>query len=151
MPLLLSALKTSPGLPGAGGADYPATRIACAQAWADAAQAWAAGIVPASTAVTAAAASLATALNSAFGGASSAAVASAMESAFLAFATAIGVGMAGYTPVPPPGPIGFSTLFATNASTRQAGVDKVADALDTWMRTGSSTLIAPPNTVVDWT
>lgn len=147
MPLLLTALTTSPGIPGAGGADYPTTRMECAQAWADAAEAWADGIVPVSTTVSAAAATLASALDAAFG---SSTVAASMESAFLAFATTVGSGMAGYTPVPPPGPIGFATMFLTNESTRQAGVNKVANALDTWMRTGTGTLIAPPNTVVPW-
>src|SRR5687768_8591443 len=111
MPLLLTALTSSPGIPGAGGADYPATRLACAQAWADAAQAWAASIVPVSTTVAAAAATLAAALNTAFG---SGTVAASMEAAFLAFATTIGTGMAGYTPVPPPAPIGFAAMFTTN-------------------------------------
>lgn len=148
MPLLLTAFTSSPGIPGTGGADYPLTRLACAQAWASAAEAWAAGIVPISTTVTAAATALSASLDSAFG---SETVAASMESAFLTFATAVGVGMVGYVPVPPPASIGFSTLFSTNSSTRQAGVDKVANAIDVWMRTGVSTLIIAPFTVVPWT
>lgn len=148
MPLLLTALTTSPGIPGAGGADYPATRLACAQAWADAAQAWAAGIVPPSLTVATAAATLATALDAAF---ASTAAAAAMESAFLAFATTVGTGIVGYFSIPPPAPIGFATLFLSSESTRQGGVDKVANALDAWMRTGVSYQLSIPFAVVTWT
>lgn len=147
MPLLLTALTTSPGIPGAGGANYPATRLACAQAWAAAAQAWAAGIVPPSPTVAAAAATLATALDAAFASASAAA---AMESAFLAFANGVGSGMVGYLAVAPPAPIGFATMFLTSESTRQGGVNKVANALDTWMRTGTSYQLVVPFAVVPW-
>jgi hypothetical protein len=137
MALDITSLKTSPGLPGAGGADYPATRAACAAAWADAAEAWASAIVPASSAVSAAAATLETALNAAFG---SGTVAADMETAFLAFATTVGGGMAGFVPTPPPAPVGFSALFAlAHPATRQEGVDRFADAIDTWMRTGTAT------------
>ena len=45
----------------------------------------------------------------------------------------------------------FALLFAKpKPSTRQAGVDAVASALDAWMRTGSAALVAPPNTVQPW-
>lgn len=151
MPLDLSALKSSPGLPGAGGAAYPATRSACAQAWADAMESYAADIVPVSTTVAAAAAALATALDSAFGAGSVSAVAAAMETAFAAFATSVGGGMAGYTPTPPATPVGFAALFAPPyPESRQDGVDAVADAIDAWLTTGTATLVAPPNTVLTW-
>lgn len=148
MPLLLTALTTSPGIPGASGSDYPPTRLACAQAWAAAMQAYASGVLPASATVGAAAATLTTALDAAFG---SPTVAASMESAFLAFATTLGGGMAGFAPLPPPAPIGFATMFLTTESTRQGGVTKVANAIHAWMLTGSSTLIVAPFTLKTWT
>lgn len=138
MALVIAAMKTSPGLPGAGGAAYPATRAACAAAWAAAIEAWASAVVPASTAVTAAVAALETALNAAFG---NPAAAAAMETAFATFGAAVGVGMApAFTAVPPPAPVGFAAVFAmAHPATRQEGVDRVADALDLWMKTGTAT------------
>ncbi len=150
MPLLLTALTESPGIPGAGGATYPATRLACAQAWADAAAAWASGIVPVSTAVSAAKAPLAAALDAAFGAPDPASTISGIESAFAAFAASVGGGMAGYAPTPPPGPVGFAVLLTSPSATRQEGVAKVAAALTAWMSTGVGALVAPPNTAVPW-
>lgn len=147
MPLLLSALTSSPGLPSPDGEPYPASTGLCVLEWALAVQAWATGIVPPSATVAAAAATLQTALLAAF---SSASAAAAMEAAFLAFATTVGGGMAGYVPTPPPAPVGFASLFASNETTRAAGIAKVANALDAWMRTGLATLAVPPNTVVPW-
>jgi hypothetical protein len=137
MALNLAALKTSPGLPGAGGADYPATRTLCANAWGDAIQAWAATVVPASTTVTAATATLKTALDAAFAAPSAAA---GMETAMTAFALTVAGGMApAFIAVPPPAPVGFAAQFASNATTRQLGVDKVANALQAWALTGLAT------------
>lgn len=150
MPLNPAALTSSPGLPGAGGADYPATRAECAQAWATAVGAWATGIIPASTTVVAAQATLQTALLSAFGGPDAATVATAMDAAFLAFATTVGGGMAGFVPVPPVAPVGFALLFASPAATRADGVAKVATRLQSWMITGVSTLAVPPFTPTIW-
>lgn len=148
MTLVLAKLKSSPGLPGASGADYPATRLACAQAWADAMGQYAAAIVPASTTVAAAAATLATALNTAF---SAPAAAAGMETAFAAFATTVGSGMApAFTGTPPPAPVGFAAIFAmTPPSTRQDGVDRVADAIDLWIKTGVATP-SGPGSPVNW-
>src|SRR5690606_15765077 len=122
-----------------------ATRTACAQAWADALEAYATAIVPPSTTVTAAAAALATALDGAFAQPSALA---AMETAFAAFAGAVGGGMAGYTPTPPPAPVGFASLVAGgNVDSHEDAAANWADLIDAWMTTGLSTLIAPPNTV----
>lgn len=152
MPLNPAALTSSPGLPGAAGADYPTTRAECAQAWAAAVGDWAAAIVPASTTVSAAQSTLEAALLGAFGGPDAATVATAMDAAFLAFATTLAGGMAGagFAGVPPPAPVGFAALFATPAATRVDGVAKVATRLQAWMITGTATLIAPPNTPIIW-
>jgi hypothetical protein len=151
MPLLITALTASPGLPGAAGRDYPLTVAECATEWADAVQAWAAGIVPPSATVSAAAQTLAAQLTGAFQAADPVSVLAAIEAAFAAFAATVGAGMAGYVPVPPVAPIGFAQLMATAAQTRVEGVQKVASALDAWMRTGVSTLAVTPFTVVPWT
>ena len=118
----------------------PATRAAAATAWADAMESYAAAIVPASTAVTAAAAALDTALASAFANTSSAATASAMETAFTAFATTVAAGMApAFTGTPPPGSVGFSTLLSTNKASMAIAATDWSDAIQAWMITGTAT------------
>jgi len=74
-----------------------------------------------------------------------------MESAFSAFAAAVGLGMAGYAPTPPAGPVGFAPYFAgADATTHAQAASEIAALIDPWMKTGIATLIAPPNTVVPW-
>lgn len=118
-------------------ADPPATVAACAQAWADAAQVHAAAVVPGSTTVTAAAATLSTALAAAFDLDDAA---PAMETAFAAFAATIGGGMTGFVATPPPGAVGFAAQFAgPKPSTHAAAAAAVGTLIDTWMRTGTAT------------
>lgn len=75
-----------------------------------------------------------------------------MESAFATFAVTVGGGMAGYAPTPPPSPVGFASQFGgPKPETAAAAASAIASLIDTWMKTGLSTLIAPPNTVVPWT
>lgn len=156
MPLVIAALKAAPGLPGAGANTAAPSGAAAAQLWATAVGAWAVGIVPPSTGVAAAQTALQATLAGLFGTPRStpaeiSTLAGALESAHLTFATAVGLGMAGYTPVPPPGPIGFlAILTASPRDSSQEAADAIADALDAWMRTGTATLIAPPNTVTPW-
>lgn len=120
----------------------------CASAWAAAVADYASGIIPASAAVAGAEAALASGLTTAF---SSAAAAPGMETAFTAFAATVGAGMAGYTPVPPPAPVGFATQFAgSHPTTHAAAASAIASLIDTWMKTGTATLIAPPNTLIPW-
>jgi hypothetical protein len=144
VPLDPGALRS--GLPGAAGADYPSTLEACAKAWAGAVTAWAAGVVPPSATVAAAGTALEGALVAAFKAQSLTAV----DAALLAFAVQVGGGMApAFVAVPPAGPPGLAQLLAgARAETRQAGVEMVAAALDAWLRTGTATLAAPPNTLV---
>jgi len=145
MPLNIAALQS--GLESAF-ASPPATVAECAQAWADAVQSWASGILPASTTVSAAAAALSGALASAF---SSPAAIPGLEAAFATFAGSVGLGMAGYVPVPPPSPVGFAAQFGgPHPPTHAAAAQAIAGLLDAWMRTGTGTLVAPPNTVIPW-
>ena len=126
------------------GPDY----ASCAQGWANAMVSYASPIVLASTAVSAAGTALAGALAAAF--ATPSAI-PGMESAFHAFAASVGLGMVGFAPVPPAGPVGFAGQFAgPKPTTHGAAAQSVASLIDSWMRTGVSTLIAPPNTVVPW-
>lgn len=145
MPLLpaqlTSDLQTLFAAPGA-------THLACAQGWASAMQGYAAGIVPASTTSTAAAGALATALAAAF---ATPAAQPLMETAFAAFAVALGGGMAGYVPTPPAGPVGFVAQFAgPKPATHAAAAQQIGELIHAWMTTGAGTLVAPPNTVVPW-
>lgn len=137
----LQSLATSP----------PATTAQCAQAWADAMQAYAAAIIPASTTVSAAASALSSSLVGAF---NAPLAAPGMEVAFTSFAATVGAGMAaaGFAPVPPVTPVGFVTLFAgPKPATHADAAQQIGSQIDTWMKTGVATLIAPPNTPTPWT
>jgi hypothetical protein len=145
MPLAAPALKSQLS---SAFANPPPSHAACAQAWASAVQAYASGIVPPSTTVAAAAAVLAGSLATAF---QSSNAAPAMESAFAKFAGAVGLGMAGYVPTPPPGQVGFAAQFSgPKPATHAAAGEAIGGLIDMWMRTGLSTLAAPPGTVVPW-
>lgn len=134
MPLAATGLKSQLA---SIAADPPATAPACAQAWADAVQAYAAGIVPPSTTVSAASATLAGDLSSAF---QSSDAAPAMEIAFAAFAVSVGGGMAGFVPTPPAGPVGFGPQFAgPKPETHGAAGEAIGGLIDTWLRTGTAT------------
>lgn len=147
MPLVAATLKTalescfaSPP-PGASG---------CAQAWADAMGSYAGAVVPPSTTISAAKSTLQAALTAAF---SAPNAAPAMESAFTSFAATVGLGMAGagFAATPPPGPVGLAVLFSgPKPPTHSAAALQISSAIDTWMRTGIATLIAPPNTPQPW-
>jgi len=151
MPLNLAALTSSPGLPGAGGRDYPLTRELCAAEWGTAVGAYAAAIVPPSLTVSAAQASLQTALLAAFSSPFPGSLAQ-LELAFKTFATSVGLGMApAFVAVPPVGPVGFSAAFAPPyAPSRAEAIARLASVIDTWMRTGLATMVAPPYTVLPW-
>jgi hypothetical protein len=123
------------------------TIASAAAAWASAVGAYAAGIVPSSATVAAAAAALQTALATAFAAPNAA---PGMETAFGAFGVTLGGGMAGFTPTPPAGPVGFALLFTSPTGDASAAAQDVADAIHTWLTTGTATLIAPPNTVTPW-
>jgi len=141
VPALQSALEQLAAHP-------PATSAQCAQAWANAMQSYAAGIVPASVTVAAASATLAGALTSAFG---APAAAPGMESAFAAFAVTVGGGMAGFVPTLPAGPVGFAAQFSgPKPATHVAAAQALANRIHTWMSTGVATLAVPPNTPVPW-
>lgn len=145
MPLNLSALSS--GLQSTF-ADPPASAAGCAQGWTNAVQSWATGIVPPSAGVAGAVSTLQGALASAFAGTDAA---SALESAFSAFAVTVGLGMAGYAPTPPPGPVGFASQFAgPKPATHADAASAIAALINTWMKSGLSTLLVPPNTVVPW-
>jgi len=145
MPLVLSALSS--GLQSVF-ASPPADAGGCANGWASAVQSWAAGIVPPSTTVSSAVPTLQSSLASAF---SEPDAASAMESAFAAFAVTVGGGMVGYVPTPPPAPVGFASQFSgPKPATAAAAASAIASLIDAWMRTGIGTLVAPPNTPVPW-
>jgi hypothetical protein len=129
-------------------ASPPPTRAACAQAWADAVNGYAASIVPASTAVAAAVAALSSSLASAFAAPSAAAP---FDAAFAAFAVTVAAGMLPtFTGVPPPGPLNVAAQLAVTQATHAAAAAAWVSRIDAWFRTGTGVLVAPPNTVVPW-
>jgi hypothetical protein len=74
-----------------------------------------------------------------------------MEIAFATFAVSVGLGMVGYTPVPPTAPVGFADQFAgPKPPTHADAGDEISTLIHSWLTTGTSTLIAPPFTVVPW-
>lgn len=150
MPLNATAFKDA--IAALKGDNSPATVAAAAQAWADATQALAAGVIPASTTVAAAAATLKAEFESAWSQTTSTAAASKLETGFAAFAATVGGGMTagGYTGTPPAGQVGFASLLSTNQPSLDDAAQAWADAIKTWMETGTGTLIVPPNTVVPW-
>jgi len=129
-------------------ADPPLARADCAQAWADAINGYAAGIVPPSTTVAAGIPTLASALASAF---AAPAAASPFDAAFAAFAVTVAGGMLpAFTGVPPAAPLNIASLLAGSQPTHAAAAAAFASLIDAWFRTGLGTLVAPPFTVVPW-
>jgi hypothetical protein len=126
----------------------PPTRAACAQAWADAVSGYAASIVPASTTVAAAVATLASSLASAFAAPSAA---SPFDAAFSAFAVTVAGGMLpAFAGVPPAAPLNIAAQLGVSQPSHAAAAAAFAALIDGWFRTGTATLVAPPNTLVPW-
>lgn len=124
------------------------SRAQCAQAWADAVNGYAAAIVPASTAVAAAVATLASSLASAFGAPSAA---SPFDAAFAAFAVTVAGGMLpAFAGVPPAAPLNVAAQLGIVQPSHAAAAAAWAAMIDAWFRTGTATLVAPPNTLVPW-
>lgn len=145
MPLALAGLKSELE---AFFAEPPATHAGCAAKWADAMGAYAAGIVPPSTTVSTARDALEAAVLAAI---TTPAAGPGMEAAFAAFAGTVGGGMVGFTPTPPAAPVGFVTaLLPPFPETHAAAATKWGDLINDWLTSGSSTLVAPPNTVIPW-
>jgi len=147
MPLVAATLKSA--LESCF-ADPPPNAAGCAQSWASAMGSYAGAIVPPSTTIPAAQSALQTALASAFAAPNAA---PAMESAFSSFAVTVGTGMAaaGFAATPPPSPIGLAALFSgPKPATHSDAALQISNAIDTWLRTGIATLVAPPNTAQQW-
>ncbi|WP_411821209.1 hypothetical protein [Leptospira sp. 'Mane'] len=71
---------------------------------------------------------------------------SVFSAAVAAFASTLGTGMAGYTTVPP-----SSSFIPTSLNESNEDMCKdFSDQLIAWFQTGTATLIAPPNTVSNW-
>jgi hypothetical protein len=145
MPLDTAGLQSSLldlfAAPPTAGAD-------CAQAWADIIEAYCTSIVPPSTTVAAGAPTLASSLAAAFASPSAAAL---FDSAFAAFAVTVAGGMLPtFTGVPPPAPLNIASLLATSQPTHAAAAAAFASLIDSWFRTGTGVLVAPPNTVLPW-
>lgn len=119
-----------------GTADIPASQAACANEWGLIMEAYAADVVPPSTTVSAAAATLASSLAAAF---ATPAAAAAVDAAFSAFAATVGTGMApSFVATPPAAPPGFATQLLTSQPTHAAAAAAFTLLIDTWMRTGTA-------------
>lgn len=110
--------------------------------WGTACGDYAADVVPAANgpAVVAAGAALGASLATAFANTVQATGVAAAEAAFLTFGTSVGAAMApAFTATPPAGAVGWAAIFAaTYTSTGDSAAD-AADAIDTWMKTGTAT------------
>ena len=132
MPLNVSALEESLE---ALFASAPLAEAECAQLWADALQAYATAIVPASVNVTTGAAAVVPALTGM--GASGAAV-TILPSALTAFAATVGTGMApAFSGTPPAAP--WVPPFAPTTISAREAASTLASSIDAWMRTGTAT------------
>lgn len=145
MPLNLASLQSS--LESLFSSPGPSA-AACAQAWADAVQGYAAAVVPPSTTVAAGIPALASSLASAFGSPSAA---PGFDAAFAAFAVTVAGGMLPtFTGVPPPAPLNIASLLGVTRPSHAAAAAAFAALIDAWFRTGTGVLVVPPNTVVPW-
>ena len=120
--------------------DVAASRAACAAAWASTMQHYAVAVVPVSSTVVAAAAALDGALASAFASdASWAELAADVDSAFVAFAAAVGTGMLpAYIATPPVGAPGFFAGIGASLPTHADAASYWSGKIDLWMRTGTA-------------
>ncbi len=121
--------------------DPPETAALCAREWADAMRDYTLPIVPVSTTVVTAAEVLAATLTPVFETSLSEVVtASAMEAAWLVFATSVGLGMApDWSSTPPVGLIGFLPLFEARPLSHREAAHSFAQAIHRWMITGLAT------------
>ena len=126
----------------------PETHAEAADLWAQAIVDYASNVIPPSSGVSA----LKSALVGVFTGAfSSVAAAPLMEPAMTTFGAGVGAGMApAFVAVPPAGPVGFALLWVDNTDDTDQAADELASAIDTWMRTGTATAIAPGSVPVFW-
>lgn len=133
-----------------GTANHAAMRTACSNEWGAIMESYASGIIPASTTVSSAAATLAAAMEAAFAMPDPLAI-PAVEAAFLAFATTLGTGMApAFTATPPPAPPPFAAFMAVPKPTHAAAAVALTAVIDTWMKSGTATPSGGGSTV-NWT
>lgn len=129
-------------------ANPPPSAAQCALAWSDAVGSYAADILPTSTTVTAAASAMTAPLQSAF---ESPSAASAFDEAFASFATMVAAGQLPlFTGAPPTTPLGIASLLSGSQETHADAAAVFAALIDTWLKTGTASLVLPPNTAVLW-
>lgn len=131
----------------------PNTAAECASQWATAIESYSITIVPPSTTVSAAKTTLQISLTSAFENNLNAdTTASEMETAFLAFAVTVGLGMAPtFTSTPPSTSVGFRPLLDLTPSTHSEAVNSFVGVIDLWMRTGLAVRNVTPFDTIPWT
>lgn len=114
----------------------PGTTEDCASAWASIIEEYVQLVIPVSTTVATARASLETALYAAFTGGNAAAD---METAFTAFAASVASGMApAFTSTPPTSIMGWETSFSTTVATHAEAATKYADLIHNWVILGTA-------------
>ena len=125
----------------------PRLESECAHLWAEAMKKFATAVGPPSTQVDLAASTM-EGLLAGFAQADQAA--SLLEGAATKFASVVAAGMAlaptPYLGVPPAGSVGFAAIFLAPTADPAARATALTNAVDTWMKTGTATLTAPPNT-----
>ena len=129
---------------------FPENALQAADLWANAVFEYSKGVIqPSTTASTAKSAMQATLLGAVLPGAWAAIFPTALTS----YAATLGLGMAGYTSVPPVfTPAEFQPVWAIGfaGGTSEAVIDALVQVIDTKFKTGVWTLIAPPNTTGPW-
>ncbi|EMO53914.1 hypothetical protein [Leptospira noguchii] len=69
-----------------------------------------------------------------------------LQQAVSQFALTLGQGMSGYNSTPPPAPL----MLSSSATDYDSNCSQMASQVCNWLRTGQSTLIAPPYTTGPW-
>lgn len=131
--MTLSASAISSRLPTSP-ASYPSTHAAAGVAWADAIVAGS-SVDPTSSTVTTAGVALRAALGDAF----AAGDVSAADAALVAFAAAVGLGMTGYTAVPPTTSPDLASVWDEPTSDAAEAAEAFAAHVVAWMATGNAT------------
>lgn len=125
------------------------TVLANAQRWGQIMQSYASTIAPPSISVPAASAALVSQLTSAFQSPSEGNRVAELEQAFRSFALILGQGMApAFTATPPPGLVGFASIFSSNNSTQEAAAQIFAARIHAWLLTGTAVNNASGVTVI---
>jgi hypothetical protein len=128
-------------------AGFPSSSIDAANKWADVAELLFAAVIPISTGATAGRAAFISVMQGVSNSVPNGLI--ILKSAFQAYSVAIAIGMLPlFTGTPPAGLPPLESAIGSNDADITANI--MATVLVTWAKTGTSVLVAPPNTFATW-